>query len=95
MSPELLPMNKKRPPATATYKMDPELLAKCKQLVPWLKGDMLKQVAPELLPVAGEKSDGVSIADYIDYLIRGRIEQHHALIMEHIASQQRRKKPKE
>lgn len=88
-------MPPKRKAASASFKMDPDLLAYAKQLVPWLKGELLRELLPEL--AAQLEKDGedlehvdVSVTDYVDYLLRSPIHKHHAIVIAHIAKQHKR-----
>jgi hypothetical protein len=79
----------KRNPATGTFKMDPSLLAMARRLVPWLSGDLLKKIAPEL-HARQEAEDGgdVTMADYIDHLLRDAITRDYATVTDWIAKHQ-------
>jgi hypothetical protein len=87
-----MPPPKRRNAATGSYKMDPQLLGKAKQLVPWLKGDLLKTVAPEL-HAEQEADDGgdVTLALYFDHLLRAAIERDHQTVMDWIAKHRQRR----
>lgn len=67
------PMAKERNPATATVKIDPELLRKANQIVAFLPPD--------------EDGKPVKLADYLDQLLRASIERDHAKLLKRMAKE--------
>jgi hypothetical protein len=62
------PMGKERNPATASVKIDPELLRKARQVVAFLE----------------QGGEPVKLAEYLDSLLRESIERDHAALMERL-----------
>lgn len=66
-------MAKERNPATATIKIDPELLRKAQQIVAFSPPD--------------EDGKQPKISDYLDSLLRATIERDHAKLLKRIAKE--------
>lgn len=67
------PMSKERNPATATVKIDPELLRKANQIVAFLPLD--------------EDGRQTKLADYLDQILRQPIERDHTKLLKRLAKE--------